>query len=430
MNEIICPHCRRAFQVDESGYAAIVQQIRTIEFDKEIHERLVSWENEKKAELDKVKAQSDLANKDTISKMDTEIQNLKAQLESSKKDLSIAVAQIEKDKDKEINDLQAKLSASDTVQQLAVAKALDEQRKELAEAKSYIVKLESDLKASEANHKIEMNNKEIFIQQQDRMHKEEIEHYKDMRLRMSTKMLGETLEQHCQNSFNQIRSTAFPTAYFEKDNEVSKESGSKGDYIFRDYVGDVETVSIMFDMKNESDTTATKKTNESFLKELDKDRREKHCEYAVLVSLLEQDNELYNSGIVDVSYRYPKMYVIRPQFFIPLISILANEARKNACVKQQLIAAQNRNIDITNFEADLENFKSGFLSFMTYAGNNFDEAEKRIENCRDTLNKVLENFQKMRKHLNTANNKLEDLTIKKLTKDRPSLQELFTGSNQ
>lgn len=430
MNEIICPHCHRAFQVDESGYAAIVQQIRTIEFDKEIHERLVSWENEKKAELDKVKAQSDLANKDTISKMDTEIQNLKAQLESSKKDLSIAVAQIEKDKDKEINDLQAKLSASDTVQQLAVAKALDEQREELAEAKSYIVKLESDLKASEANHKIEMNNKEIFIQQQDRIHKEEIEHYKDMRLRMSTKMLGETLEQHCQNSFNQIRSTAFPTAYFEKDNEVSKESGSKGDYIFRDYVGDVETVSIMFDMKNESDTTATKKTNESFLKELDKDRREKHCEYAVLVSLLEQDNELYNSGIVDVSYRYPKMYVIRPQFFIPLISILANEARKNAGVKQQLIAAQNRNIDITNFEADLENFKSGFLSFMTYAGNNFDEAEKRIENCRDTLNKVLENFQKMRKHLNTANNKLEDLTIKKLTKDRPSLQALFADNTK
>ena len=430
MNEIICPHCHRAFQVDESGYAAIVQQIRTIEFDKEIHERLVSWENEKKAELDKVKAQSDLANKDTISKKDTEIQNLKAQLESSKKDLSIAVAQIEKDKDKEINDLQAKLSASDTVQQLAVAKALDEQREELAEAKSYIVKLESDLKTSEANHKIEMNNKEIFIQQQDRIHKEEIEHYKDMRLRMSTKMLGETLEQHCQNSFNQIRSTAFPTAYFEKDNEVSKESGSKGDYIFRDYVGDVETVSIMFDMKNESDTTATKKTNESFLKELDKDRREKHCEYAVLVSLLEQDNELYNNGIVDVSYRYPKMYVIRPQFFIPLISILANEARKNAGVKEQLVAAQNRNIDITNFEADLENFKSGFLSFMTYAGNNFDEAEKRIENCRDTLNKVLENFQKMRKHLNTANNKLEDLTIKKLTKDRPSLQELFEENNQ
>ena len=430
MNEIICPHCHRAFQVDESGYAAIVQQIRTIEFDKEIHERLVSWENEKKAELDKVKAQSDLANKDTISKMDTEIQNLKAQLESSKKDLSIAVAHIEKDKDKVINDLQAKLSASDTVQQLAVAKALDEQREELAEAKSYIVKLESDLKASEANHKIEMNNKEIFIQQQDRIHKEEIEHYKDMRLRMSTKMLGETLEQHCQNSFNQIRSTAFPTAYFEKDNEVSKESGSKGDYIFRDYVGDVETVSIMFDMKNESDTTATKKTNESFLKELDKDRREKHCEYAVLVSLLEQDNELYNSGIVDVSYRYPKMYVIRPQFFIPLISILANEARKNAGVKQQLIAAQNRNIDITNFEADLENFKSGFLSFMTYAGNNFDEAEKRIENCRDTLNKVLENFQKMRKHLNTANNKLEDLTIKKLTKDRPSLQALFADNTK
>ena len=401
MRKIECPKCHTVFEMDGSGYAAIVQQIRTKEFDKEIQEKLATWEKEKNAEIAIAKAETEKTNNEALSK-----------------------------KDSEISELKAKLSEADTAKRLAIIEALEKQKQELNEARAKIVELEGTIRTSDAEHELAIKNKDNYIKDQERMYEERIASYKDMRLKLSTKMLGETLEQHCQNSFNQIRSTAFQTAYFEKDNEVSKESGSKGDYIFRDFVDGVETVSIMFDMKNESDTTATKKTNESFLKELDKDRREKHCEYAVLVSLLEQDNELYNNGIVDMSYRYPKMYVIRPQFFIPLISILVNEARKNAEVKQQLIAAQNKNIDITNFESDLENFKSGFLKFMTYAGNNFDEAEKRITACRDSLNNVLDNFQTMRKHLNAANNKLEDLTIKKLTKNRPFLQELFADSAQ
>lgn len=362
MRTIECPKCHTVFELDESAYASIVQQVRSKELDKEIHERMISWEREKDADIKRVQAEAEAANKEALSQKDTEIQNLSAKLENSRKDLTIAVAEIEKGKDAEIAELKAKLSESDTAKKLAVTEVLKQQNQELTDAKARIVELEGEIKASTAEHELAMKGKEDFIKEQARMYEEQIAGYKDMRLKISTKMLGETLEQHCQNSFNQIRSTAFPSAYFEKDNEVSKESGSKGDYIFRDHVGGVETVSIMFDMKNESDTTATKKTNESFLKELDKDRREKHCEYAVLVSLLEQDNELYNNGIVDMSYRYPKMYVIRPQFFIPLISILANEARKNAGVKQQLIAAQNRNIDITGFEEDLENFKELHLT--------------------------------------------------------------------
>ncbi len=423
MPEIVCPHCNRAFTVDESEYASILQQVRTKEFDKELHDKLDSLEKAKSAELAQVKAEAEKAYDKALSEKEVEFEKLKAQLANIDKENGLKLVKLEKEKDNRIHQLETEIAGFDSDRKLAVANAI-------SEYKSKIIALESALKASDDRHELEINKQKAFYEEQERINKETIERYKDMRLKLSTKMLGETLEQHCQNSFNQIRTTAFPNAQFGKDNEVSAESHSKGDYIFRDYDGDVETISIMFDMKNEADATATKKTNESFLKELDKDRREKHCEYAVLVSMLEQDNDLYNTGIVDVSYIYPKMYVIRPQFFIPLISILSNEARKNADVKRKLIDAQNRQIDITNFEANIESFKDGFLKTVAYADSNFNEIEAKIEKYRDGLTAILATFTKMRNHFKAASNKLDDLTVKKLTRDNPTMQALFEANKE
>ena len=430
MKEIICPNCNKTFAVDESGYNAIVQQVRSKEFESELQARLQVMKQEKIAEINRMKAEADLSHQKTIADRDAEIEKLRFQVTNEKNERALAIEKAVKTRDEEILTLKAKVSEADTVKELAIAQAIEKKNKELTDAETRIQKLQGELESSDARHMLELRNKETLYQEQTRLHEAEIERLKDYKLSLSTKMLGESLEQHCQNAFNQIRTTAFPNCYFEKDNEVSKESGSKGDYIFRDYVDGIECVSIMFDMKNEADATAAKKTNESFLKELDKDRREKNCEYAVLVSMLEQDNELYNNGIVDMSFRYPKTYVIRPQFFVPLISILSNEAKKNADVKKQLIAAQNQQIDVTHFQDNLQHFKEDFDRNYSLASKKFQDAISQIDQTIAHLQKVKDDLLGSENNLRIANAKAEKLTVVKLIKGNPTMQQLFADAQK
>lgn len=388
MNDIFCPHCNKAFKVDESGYAHILKQVRDSEFDKQLQERLELADREK---LDAV----ELAKEKTINEM---------------REAFTA-------KEMEIATLKAQIDGSEVKQKLAINEALKEIEKERDG-------LRNDLK--EVNYKRELAENslkekyEIQIKDRD----DAIERLKDMKARLSTKMVGETLELHCENEFNRIRTTAFPNAYFGKDNDAS--SGSKGDYIFKDKDEEgTEIVSIMFEMKNENDTTATKKKNEDFFKELNKDREEKGCEYAVLVSLLESESELYNSGIVDVSYHYPKMYVIRPQFFIPIITLLRNASMKSLEFKTELARVREQNIDITNFENDLEQFKEAF-------GRNYDLAAKKFESAIASIDKSIDQLQKTKdallgteRNLRLANDKANGVTIKKLTRKNPTMAAKF-----
>ena len=370
MNEIKCPKCGEVFQIDETSYAAIVKQVRDSEFKKEVSDQ---------TDTAVLVAKSELQNK---------ITKLEAELDKIKKESEIAVKDALFDKNAEIQTLQNKLN-------LAKAEAELEQK---------------NIKES---YESKLRDKD-----------EQIDYYKDLKTRMSTKMIGETLEQHCENSFNQVRAVGFKNAYFEKDNDAK--TGSKGDFIFRDYDDDgIEIISIMFEMKNEMDTTATKHKNEDFFKELDKDRKEKNCEYAVLVSLLESDNDLYNNGIVDVSHRYPKMYVIRPQFFIPIITLLRNAALNSLEYKHQLVAIKNQEIDITNFEANIEAFKVGFAKNYELASRQFGSAIEEIDKSIDHLNKIKEYLTKSENNLRLANNKADDLSIKKLTKNSPTMAALF-----
>ena len=339
MNEIICPHCGKAFKVDEAGYADILKQVRDSEFEQQLHERL------ELAEKDKLNAVELAKNK-----VGNEMQKAAAA------------------KDAEIQDLKAKLDANEVAQKLAITEAVSAVEKERDELKNGLKQAELEKQLAEKSLK---DKYETQIKDRD----DAIERLRDMKARLSTKMVGETLEQHCETEFNRIRSTAFPRAYFEKDNDAS--TGSKGDYIFRDSdEAGTEIVSIMFEMKNESDTTATKKKNEDFLKELDKDRTEKGCEYAVLVSLLEPDSELYNSGIVDVFHRYPKMYVVRPQFFLPIITLLRNAAMKSLEYKTELALVKAQNVDITNFENDLDTFKTAFAKNYDLASRKFQTGNR------------------------------------------------------
>jgi len=390
MNEIICPHCNKAFKIDESGYADIIKQIRDREFEKQLNERLNLAEQDKRkaVELAEIKVTNTLE-KDLLKK-DAEIQrlsdSLKAIEEKQRLTITEAVNAIERDRDKLKGDLdQARLE------------------KQLAE-KSLKDKYETQIKDRD----------------------DAIERLRDLKARLSTKMVGETLEQHCETEFNRLRATAFPKAYFEKDNNA--QGGSKGDYIFRDSDDNgTEVVSIMFEMKNECDETSTKKKNEDFLKELDKDRTEKRCEYAVLVSLLEPESELYNSGIVDVSHRYPKMYVVRPQFFIPIITLLRNAAQNSLKYKTELALVRAQNIDITNFETKLDEFKTGFARNYRLASDKFqiaiDEIDKTITHLQRTKDALLGSENNLR----LANNRLDDLTVKKLTKGNPTMAAKFSN---
>ena len=416
MKEIKCPKCGEVFQVDESGYAAIVKQIRDKEFHKEIEEYKLHLDEARENADELVRTQTESEFKDILSEKKAEIAKLQAQVDSLKKDQKLAVAEAVAKKDKEISEkkneitvLNAQIKNSEKDTELAVEKALSE-----AEKKFRI--REEALKEDTLKLKEDFNQQ---LQEKER----EVEHYRDLKAKMSTKMVGETLEKHCEIEFNKIRMTAFPNAYFEKDNDIR--TGSKGDYIFREEDNGTEFISIMFEMKNESETTASKHKNEDFFKELDKDRREKGCEYAVLVSMLEADNELYNNGIVDVSYKYPKMYVIRPQFFIPMITLLRNAGLKSIAYQHQLMEIKNQNIDITHFEEDLAAFKEGF-------SRNYDLASRKFKTAIDEIDKTIDHLQKTKdallsseNNLRLANNKAEDLSVKKLTKNNPTMAAKF-----
>jgi len=457
MHDIICPHCGKAFKIDEAGYAHILKQVRDSEFEQQLHERLELAERDKRnaVELAQTKAASDLQK--AAAAKDAEIQELKAKLDAGetarKLAVTVALSAVEKErdtlaneleqakrdkqaaselaaarllnelqkaaatKDAEIQGLKAKLDAKEVAQKLAITEAVGAVEKEREELKSGLERAELEKQLAEKSLK---DKYETQIKDRD----DAIERLRDMKARLSTKMVGETLEQHCETEFNRIRAMAFPRAYFEKDNDAR--NGSKGDYIFRDSDdAGTEIVSIMFEMKNESDSTATKNKNEDFLKELDKDRTEKGCEYAVLVSLLEPDSELYNTGIVDVFHRYPKMYIVRPQFFLPIITLLRNAAMNSLKYRSELALVKEQNIDITNFETELETFKAAFAK-------NFDLSSRRFQTAIDEIDKSIDHLQKTKeallgtdRNLRLANDKAQDVTIKKLTRGNPTMAAKF-----
>lgn len=435
MHEIICPHCKKAFKIDEAGYADILKQVRDKDFEQQLHKRLELAEQEKlnAVELAKAKLSGDLEK--AAAAKDAAIKELQAQLDAGEMKQRLAVTEarsvVEKDrdalaselraavakKDAEIQSLLAKFDSIEVAQKLALTEAVNSVEKERDELQNSLAqaKLEKELAAQSLKDKYE-------TQLKDR--DEAIERLRDMKARLSTKMVGETLEQHCETEFNRIRATAFPRAYFEKDNDAR--SGSKGDYIFRDMdEAGTEVVSIMFEMKNENDETATKKKNEDFLKELDKDRNEKNCEYAILVSLLDPDSELYNTGIVDVSHRYPKMYVVRPQFFIQIITLLRNAAQSSLKYKAELALVKEQNVDITHFEEDLDAFKKGFARNYELASKKFKKAIDEIDKTIDHLQKTKDALLGSENNLRLANNKADDLSVKKLTKRNPTMAAKF-----
>ena len=457
MREIKCPHCGQTFTIDEAGYADIVKQVRDSEFEQQLHERLDLAEKDKQRaiELAETKAASDLQK--AASAKDAEIQGLKAKLEGGEVAQKLAVTEalnaVEKErdaltneldqakrdkkaaadlaeaklvselqktavtKDTEIQGLKAKLGAIEVAQKLAITEAVSAVEKERDELKGGLERVELEKQLAETSLK---DKYETQIKDRN----DTIERLRDLKARLSTKMVGETLEQHCETEFNRIRATAFPKAYFEKDNDVR--AGSKGDYIFRDADdAGTEIVSIMFEMKNESDLTATKHKNEDFLKELDKDRTEKGCEYAVLVSLLEPDSELYNIGIIEMTHRFPKMYVVRPQFFIQIITLLRNAAMNSLKYKSELALVKAQNVDVSNFENELESFKSGFAKNWDLASRRFTTAIEEIDKSIDHLQKTKDALLGTDRNLRLANDKAQDLTIKKLTKGNPTMAAKF-----
>ncbi|MXS84430.1 DUF2130 domain-containing protein [Nitrosomonas sp. HPC101] len=458
MHEIICPHCGKAFKIDEAGYADILKQVRDSDFEKQLHERLELAEQDKRnaIELAQAKIASELQ-KEAATK-DAELQELKARLDAAEVARKLAVTEalsaVEKERDALSNELEKVRRSQQAATELAEAKLVNELQKTTAAKEAEIQELKTKLEASSITQKLAVTEAVSLVEKErdelknnlqrieleknlaEKSLKERyetqikdrddaIERLRDMKARLSTKMVGETLEQHCETEFNRIRATAFPRAYFEKDNDAR--SGSKGDYIFRDMDEDgTEIVSIMFEMKNESDETATKKKNEDFLRELDKDRVEKGCEYAILVSLLEPESELYNTGIVDVFHRYPKMYVIRPQFFIPIITLLRNAAMKSLAYKSELALVKAQNIDITNFEGKLEAFKTGFERNYDLASRQFTKAIEEIDKSIDHLQKTKDALLSTDRNLRLANNKAQDVTIKKLTHGNPTMKARFS----
>ena len=457
MHDIICPHCKKAFKVDETGYADILRQVRDEAFETQVHERLELAEREKHAAIELAQARLASELQKDVAAKDAEIQTLKGRLEAGDVARQLAVAEALKDvekerdtlatqlgqvkqeqasaaaladsrlanelqkvaagKDAQMQELQARLDTADVERALAINQAVGAIEKERDELKNGVERAELEKQLVEKSLKDKYES-----QLKDR--EEQIERLRDLKARLSTKMVGETLEQHCEIEFNRIRATAFPRAYFEKDNDAR--GGSKGDFIFRDSdEAGTEIVSVMFEMKNESDATATKKKNEDFLKELDRDRSEKGCEYAVLVSLLEPDNELYNAGIVDVFHRYPKMYVVRPQFFIPIITLLRNAAMNSLKYKSELALVRAQNLDITRFETDLDAFKTAF-------GKNYDLASRRFQTAIEEIDKSIDHLQKTKdallgadRNLRLANDKAQDVTIKKLTRGNPTMAAKF-----
>jgi hypothetical protein len=422
MNEIICPHCKKAFKIDEAGYADILKQVRDHQFEEELSKRLSIAENEKQHAVQLAEANLKNLLQDELARKDRELIELKAQTANE-------LSQQLSAKETVIQALQASLQQTEIEKKLSVAESIKEIERERDRLSNELKTKEMEAQLQEKslieNFNGQLKTKDDIIRLKD----EEIALRKDMKLKLSTKMIGETLEQHCETEFNRLRATAFQQAYFEKDND--SKTGSKGDYIYKesDAAGN-EIISIMFEMKNEGDETATKKKNEDFLKELDKDRNEKNCEYAVLVSLLEADNELYNNGIVDVSHRYPKMYVVRPQFFIPIITLLRNAAMNSLKYKAELAAVRNQNIDITHFEDKINAFKDGFARNYELASRKFHTAIEEIDKTILHLQKTKDALLSSENNLRLANNKAEDLTIKKLTHGNPTMKAKFDALSQ
>ena len=424
MHQIKCPHCSKEFTIDEASYADILNQVRTKEFNDEIHEKLDQIKSQHQSELALIEEKANntldkkIAEKEKeLSELNNKIANFANEKELLKKDTEKAMLDQIAEKEKRITELSAKMQALESDKKLELIEANSTKEKEIADLKS---KLQLQEKETELEKSSIKEKYEIEIKQKE----ETIAFYKDFKAKQSTKMVGESLEQHCEIEFNRLRMTAFQNAEFGKDNDAK--TGSKGDYIYREYdENGTEIISIMFEMKNEGDETATKKKNEHFFKELDKDRNEKKCEYAILVTMLEADNELYNNGIVDVSYAYDKMYVIRPQFFIPIITLLRNAAMNSLKYKQEVALMREQNIDITNFEEDLNAFKEGFA-------RNYDLASRKFKTAIDEIDKTITHLQKTKdallsseNNLRLANNKAEDLTVKKLVKNNPTLKEKF-----
>lgn len=424
MNQIKCPKCGEVFKIDETAYAAIVKQVRDSEFQSELESREKLFETEKETAVKLAKAEINQEKERSVSELNRTIEQLKSRIESNKKDKDIELKDIVSEKDREIERLKAQISANEKDKTIEISKAIAEKDREIAEKESNIAELKGEIKSAQKDIEIKEKTLKAEFDAQLKAKDETIEFYKDLKTRMSTKMVGETLEQHCEIEFNKLRSTGFQNAYFEKDNDAR--TGSKGDYIFKESTADgIEFISIMFEMKNEMDTTATKKKNEDFFKELDKDRREKNCEYAVLVSLLESDNELYNSGIVDVSYKYEKMYVIRPQFFIPMITLLRNAAFNSIRYRQELALVRSQNIDITHFEEDMNDFKDKFSRNYRLASEKFKKAIDEIDKTISHLQKTKDALLSSENNLRLANNKAEELSIKKLTRNNPTMAAKF-----
>lgn len=456
MNELRCPNCGEIFQVDETGYNHIANQVRDKEFSMELERRAKELATRQEKEIELIRLQKEKDYSVGISKKEAEIlekeqiiAELKIKLDASETAKNLAVAQAlekknqelsteakehseklaKKDseisaRDRKISELQAKIEAGETATRLAVAEAVEMKNEELSRKVTEITNLKGELKNKEAENRLNEQSIKEQYENKLKLKDEQIDYYKDFKARQSTKMIGESLEQHCLTQFNSIRMTAFPNAYFEKDNDAR--TGSKGDFIYRECGDDgTEFISIMFEMKNEADTTATKHKNEDFFKELDKDRNEKGCEYAILVSMLESENDLYNNGIVDVSYRYPKMYVIRPQFFIPIITLLRNAALNSLHYRQELQIVRNQQVDILHFEENMNAFKEGFARNYRLASEKFATAIEEIDKTIDHLQKTKVALLSSENNLRLANNKADELSIKKLTKNAPSVKAMF-----
>ena len=425
MHELICPNCHQPFSIDERGYAQLLEQVRGEAFDKALAERVALVEEQSRQARQLAVAQAEATLKEQLSQRDTQLVQLQSRLdamgEKSQADLQLALA----NKEQTITELHAQIAQQESLRDNERLKVQAESQKALQAKEQEITTLRSQVELQSKEAQLEVKQLQEQHELEKKMLEREVDFYKDLKTRMSTKMLGETLEQHCALEFEQKLRSFYPNAYFEKDNDVV--GGTKGDFVFRDYAEDgaLEYISIMFEMKNESDTTSTKHRNEDFLKKLDEDRRKKGCEYAVLVSLLEPDNELYNGGIVDKSHRYEKMYVIRPQFFVPLITLLVSTSRKSLDIRKQLFEAQQQSIDITHFEEDIEEFKDKFGRNFRLASEKFQKAIEEIDNSIKHLQKIKDNLIGSENNLRLANDKAEGLTIRKLTYKNPTMQAKF-----
>ncbi|MEQ2507909.1 DUF2130 domain-containing protein [Segatella sinensis] len=430
MKELKCPKCGNVFKVDEADYAAIVGQVKNAEFNQEVERRMKELEKQQKAEqkAETLKAEQNyqklLSEKElNLTQKDAEIAKLQSQLEGIEKTNQLSLAKEIAKKDKEIAALQTQLSSNESKLKVAILEEQNKSKDFLQKKEQEIQKLKGDMELAQKEAIIKEKNLKEDFQSRLKLKQEEVDHYKELKAHMSTKMIGESLEVHCSTEFNRVRSMMYPCAYFEKDNDAS--GGSKGDFIFRDTADGVEYISIMFEMKNEMETTATKHKNEDFFAKLDKDRKEKGCEYAVLVSLLEPDSELYNEGIVDVSYKYPKMYVIRPQFFMPLISLLTQASKKSIEYQKELILARQQSVDVTNFENKVNAFRDKFAGHYQKASEKFNKAIEEIDKTIKSLQKMKDNLLSSENYLRLANNDTEDLSIKKLIRGNPTMKEKF-----